>query len=443
MTSLQRVDLRRAKCNDGSFGAFWFASGRGDRTVWHIHLQGGGYCHDEESCFSSRHSQKLMSSNHWPMRIQKGGLFSAGTPGLDEAAHAFIGYCSSDSWLGNSSQLWRGRAFYFQGSEILVETVETLLNFGMKHAKLVLFSGCSAGGRGLLYNLDGLCHLVRQSVSRSARCLGLADSAWWLDSVTTAKGLVWQSWLRHVAAKGGDAWGSSYLSQPLWRCRQAQQVRRAAGPTDHAKRAGLAQLSPNISRFDSCLFGPFLAEHLQTPVLAAVSLNDWFQFDHLAKSYHSIFLTSGPDGGPASRQDLEVIAALRSGFRETLAQWVDAAEDASRTVFASGCFGHCITEDAQYFNIRLREGPGQGMSLNDTTAAFLSGAMNSKAFIEQCHCSTLSCSDGCAPRKLWKVMLKGLAEYVLLPLLLLCVLRRLCCSRRSVEPLLGAPGSVS
>ncbi|CAK9045726.1 Pumilio homolog 5 (APUM-5) (AtPUM5) [Durusdinium trenchii] len=175
-------------------------------------------------------------------------------------------------------------------------------------------------------------------------------------------------------------------------------------------------------------------------------LNDWFQFDHLAKSYHSIFLTSGPDGGPASRQDLEardtrsvkrlgdhspvhlkiddcklstVIAALRSGFRETLAQWVDAA-DASRTVFASGCFGHCITEDAQYFNIRLREGPGQGMSLNDTTAAFLSGAMNSKAFIEQCHCSTLSCSDGCAPRKLWKVMLKGLAEYVLLPLLLLC-----------------------
>eukprot|EP00913_Durusdinium_trenchii_P011080 g10402.t1 len=301
------------------------------------------------------------------MRIQKGGLFSAGTPGLDEAAHAFIGYCSSDSWLGNSSQLWRGRAFYFQGSEILVETVR-------------------------------------------------------------------------------------------WPAKRGQELSILAGqnplPFDRASQYTVRMLYCWVLNLD-----------------LLTRLNDWFQFDHLAKSYHSIFLTSGPDGGPASRQDLEVIAALRSGFRETLAQWVDAAEEnrARRdapvesalhgtasagesktavecgilTVFASGCFGHCITEDAQYFNIRLREGPGQGMSLNDTTAAFLSGAMNSKAFIEQCHCSTLSCSDGCAPRKLWKVMLKGLAEYVLLPLLLLCVLRRLCCSRRSVEPLLGAPGSVS
>ena len=122
----------------------------------------------------------------------------------DPEGVAWPRYCSSDSWLGNASTVFGGEAWYFQGTEILVETVsclihiqivwkvkilgqawfcltflgfcsiylgfsiqlvrlsgplqrtpdisqvETLLKMGMKHAKLVLFSGCSAGGRGWL-----------------------------------------------------------------------------------------------------------------------------------------------------------------------------------------------------------------------------------------------------------------------------------------------------
>lgn len=74
--------------------------------------------------------------------------------------------------------------------------VDVLMNLGMRHAQLVLFSGCSAGRRGhgpltekvgyggVLYNLDGLCRLVH--AGSNARCLGVADSAWWLDGVLEA-----------------------------------------------------------------------------------------------------------------------------------------------------------------------------------------------------------------------------------------------------------------
>lgn len=34
-------------------------------------------------------------------------------------------------------------------------------------------------------------------------------------------------------------------------------------------------------------------------------LNDWFQFDYLAKNYHSIYF-GGPHGGPLSQVDLQV-----------------------------------------------------------------------------------------------------------------------------------------
>lgn len=410
-TRLDWVNLQ-AKCNDGSPAAFFYAPPQ--NGVWHIHLEGGGSCYDEDTCLSVTHEKSLMSSNFLPQSIWLGGIFSrdSTSPALAHAGHAFLKYCSSDSWLGNSSKIWRGRPFFFHGAVILAEAVYALLDRGMKHAEMVLFSGCSAGGRGAIYNLDGLCSLV-SSFSPNVRCLGLGDSAWWMESVFLRGGLELQSLLRKNAAHGREVWGGSWLSQPLWRCRQAQQH------LPKVSTGALAKFSPNISHFDRCMFGPTLAEHLQTATLLSISLNDFFQFDHLAPSYHSVYF-GGENGGPLSQIDLQAIAALRSEFQQSLANWVSTKEPL-RLVFASGCFGHCITEGPLYNTIRLREGPGKGLALSDAVAAFLEGHyLQSQAFVEQCHCETLSCSDGCEPRGLWKVVLTMSCRYVLLPLCFLC-----------------------
>lgn len=44
----------------------------------------------------------------------------------------------------------------------------------------------------------------------------------------------------------------------------------------HKITGALAKFSPNISHFDRCMFGPTLAEHLQTATLLSISyLGSW------------------------------------------------------------------------------------------------------------------------------------------------------------------------
>lgn len=47
------------------------------------------------------------------------------------------------------------------------------------------------------------------------------------------------------------------------------------------------------------------ARRLSQKMFYKPRLNDWFQFDYLAKNYHSIYF-GGPHGGPLSQVDLQV-----------------------------------------------------------------------------------------------------------------------------------------
>eukprot|EP00439_Symbiodinium_sp_Y106_P022555 s2559_g2.t2 len=406
------------------------------KTVWHVHLEGGGYCYDQENCESPAHSDFLESMQKRSRQIWKGGIFARGlgaTPFLATAAHAYIGYCSSDSWMGNTSRTWRGHTWYFEGAHILATAVSTLLEqHGMKNAALVLFSGCSAGGRGMVYNLDGLCRLVRASAPKAA-CAGLGDAAWWVDSVSVpppspaGSEIVWESRLRRVTLLGSQLWGGSTLSESVENCRRQRGWHPGA---EFVEGAEIGPGSPNISSFDPCMFGPVLSSFVESPLLLSMQLNDWFQFEHLAKDLHSIFF-GGPLGGPVSRLDMTVIGSLRSELMQTLRIGTEMSQEKLRLVFASACYGHCISEGDSYYTVRLKEGPGRGLSLNDTTTMFLQALLGwehvtSQAFIEQDQCGTLSCSSGCTPWRLWKTILTMLAKYVVLPFLVICIVLRLC-----------------
>lgn len=431
-----------AVCNDGSPAALYFSPGAADADgfhssafenfevpvvpIWHIFLEGGGYCTDERSCTGSRRANWLTASSDWPQQLRKGGIFSRGpdaTPGLSQATHAYVRYCSSDSWIGNSTKKWpNGATSHFRGAAIIQAAVETLLNVGMSKASLVLIGGCSAGGRGAFYNVDGVCELVQENAPY-ARCAGIFDAAWWLDSVrapdlTNTFEVPWESVLRQVALDGPTAWGPTpTISEPLGRCRL--KIRRSAGNpfttpmrTEAPPIGALPSGTPNVSQFDQCMFGPMLAQHLRYPALFSVSLNDYFQLDKLVSPYHLHYI-GGSGGGPVNRLDKSLSDALRSRLAQTLRQ------HGENTVFAAGCYGHCSQESNLYFDVRLREGRGAGMSLNETVDLWLRGLLHpaenspeNRVFIEERWCGALNCSFGCPPRLLWVEVAKVLAAVI-------------------------------
>lgn len=391
------------------------------------------------------------------------GVFSRGpgaTPLLASAARVYIRYCSSDSWIGNRTVTWRdGSSWHFRGGAILRSALHELFSVGLGTANLVVFGGCSAGGRGVFYNVDGLCDIVRQTNPKT-RCGAVVDAAWWLDSVTTAptpeekywlggNTTVWESALRQGAEEGPRVWGQSKIAEPLISCRAAASRGQEFWSLQAEFQPGAmlpeTQTLVNISSFDNCMFGPTLAPFLKTPLLLSMQLNDYFQLDHLVRPHHPLYV-SGPEGGPDSLLDMSLANALQDGLRQSLSDVVLSAELKGRLqVFATTCYGHCLQESQRYFAVRIKEGPGQGLSMNDTVAAWLaqllrptgSSPFPSVLLVEECKCSALNCSNGCRPRRLWwTLLMKGFlaAAVSSLGACVFCRVLHLRRRRRGTEP---------
>ena len=86
-------------------------------------------------------------------------------------------YCSSDqyagdgvNYVGSSSKngnLIIGDNWQFRGKEIVLSIVQYLFGFnnGLKYAQEILWSGCSAGGQGVVNTVDEVSHVLLQVFS--------------------------------------------------------------------------------------------------------------------------------------------------------------------------------------------------------------------------------------------------------------------------------------
>ncbi|KAI8735438.1 carboxylesterase notum2, partial [Biomphalaria glabrata] len=71
--------------------------------------------------------------------------------------------------------------FSFMGSRILDQVFTELLKKGLKQAKTVLVAGTSAGGTGVLINIDRIADIIHAS-DPSIDVRGLVDAGWFLDN---------------------------------------------------------------------------------------------------------------------------------------------------------------------------------------------------------------------------------------------------------------------
>ncbi|GAA6100777.1 inactive palmitoleoyl-protein carboxylesterase notum1b [Tachysurus ichikawai] len=171
-------------CNDGTPAGYYMKESRGSRR-WLLFLEGGWYCFNKQNCDTRYDTmRRLMSSTRWPQTRTGTGILS---PQPEENPHwwnantVFIPYCSSDVWSGASPKTDQND-YAFMGSLIIQEVVKELLTKGLDNAKVLLLAGSSAGGTGVLLNVDRVAELLKSLGHNSIQVRGLADSGWFLDN---------------------------------------------------------------------------------------------------------------------------------------------------------------------------------------------------------------------------------------------------------------------
>ncbi|XP_041642123.1 carboxylesterase notum2 [Cheilinus undulatus] len=188
-------------CNDGTTAGFYLKEFRGSRR-WLLFLEGGWCCYSKETCDSRyQNIPRLMSSSGWPQTKRGTGILSSNaeeSPHWHNANIVFIPYCSSDVWSGTGPaptpppRPRQGREkerernlnateYTFMGSLIIQEVIRDLIPKGIKQAKVIMLAGTSAGGTGVLLNIDRVASQMAQ-LGAETQVRGLVDSGWFLES---------------------------------------------------------------------------------------------------------------------------------------------------------------------------------------------------------------------------------------------------------------------
>ncbi|XP_057651110.1 palmitoleoyl-protein carboxylesterase NOTUM [Diorhabda carinulata] len=225
--ALKKVFLsnRSITCNDGSQAGFYLRRSHSS-TKWIIFLEGGWYCYDIQTCRNRWLKQRhYMTSSKWPETKDVGGILS---PNMKEnpfwwnANHVFVPYCSSDSWSGTKPPT-PSDLFSFMGSFIVRQVIRDLIPLGLENSTDLILSGSSAGGTGVMLNLDYVKELLHEELLLTQiNVRGITDSGWFLDRIPyapTNKPAV------EAIRKGMDMWRGKvprrcreeYMNEP-WRC---------------------------------------------------------------------------------------------------------------------------------------------------------------------------------------------------------------------------------
>eukprot|EP01112_Ceratiomyxa_fruticulosa_P017961 TRINITY_DN5686_c0_g1_i1.p1 TRINITY_DN5686_c0_g1~~TRINITY_DN5686_c0_g1_i1.p1 ORF type:complete len:389 (-),score=55.64 TRINITY_DN5686_c0_g1_i1:105-1271(-) len=239
--NFQKIDLTtvnpNAVCNDNSPAVYYFRPGYGSgSSVFTIYLEGGGLCYDKDSCeYRWNTTEHFMTSTQLPPilndttkspDVNHGGINSGSkeaNPHFYNANQAYIWYCSSDVWAGNN-QTFNG--WSFRGRIIIEAVLQHLLYVqtpSLTKAKFILLTGFSAGGFGVLNNVDFVGEIISQTVPYAVY-KGFVDSGWVLDFPSydptdmPARTMMDLAYKNFNLQFDYDCVETFYPSQQQWRC---------------------------------------------------------------------------------------------------------------------------------------------------------------------------------------------------------------------------------
>ncbi|XP_026671001.1 palmitoleoyl-protein carboxylesterase NOTUM [Ceratina calcarata] len=307
--SLKKVYLsnRSITCNDGSQAGFYLRKSHGSQR-WIIYLEGGWYCYDHKSCRNRwlrlRH---LMTSTQWPETRDVGGLLSSNpeeNPYWWNANHVFVPYCTSDSWSGTRSSA--NDMFSFMGAEIVTQVIRDLVPLGLENASSLLMAGSSAGGTGVMLNLDHVRNLIHYKLGlRFVDIRGVSDSGWFLDRAP-------------YSSNGLSSVDAVRKGMEFWKARMPDNC-VAKYPTEPWR----------------CYFGYRLYPTLTVPLFVF----QWL-FDEAQMSADNV-------GAPVTKQQWDYIHKMGDSLRQTF--------ENVTAVFAPSCISHSILTKRDWQLVKIDE----------------------------------------------------------------------------------------
>lgn len=315
--NLHKFDTRQfphAVCNDGSPSGFYFQAATTHPNRWVLHLEGGWWCWDDATCGGrAKSSPGMVSSLTWPSTRTPGGIFNVDPSRFPEWSGVnlvYMPYCSSDAWVGDGVGNVNGTSWQFRGRAV-VEAVFMTLFTGLKtnQPQEVLFSGCSAGGQGLLYNVDNARSIVSSLTLPGLRFKGFADSGWMMNMASTVNPTT------EIHTQFRKGWA-------LWKPRKSDcSMANAVDP-------------------HYCLFSPNAIGYISTPTMIQSSAYDSFQIPYDCC------------GVPFKNDQLASQAAsIAHASRVAMKQLIHAPNNA----FMPSCFTHCLSEGRHFAGLLVKD----------------------------------------------------------------------------------------
>ncbi|XP_053650994.2 palmitoleoyl-protein carboxylesterase NOTUM isoform X1 [Cherax quadricarinatus] len=303
----------RAVCNDNSPAGFYFRPSKRSRR-WIVFLEGGWYCFDHSSC---QHRwvrlRSLMTSSGWAATRHVGGLLSPHpeeNPHWWTANHVFVPYCSSDSWSGTRRAADGSGEFSFMGSVIVEEVVEALVHLNLTHGHKLILAGSSAGGVGVLVNVDRVARQLSQ-LGIQAEVRAVSDSGWFLDNEPFAP-------RKCVDAHSCPPLEAIRRGQELWQGRIPDRCREEY------------PLHPWY-----CYFGYRVYPTMQSPVFVFQWIFDEAQ------------MTANNVGKPNSKEQWDYIHGIGERIRKTF--------ENVTALFAPSCISHTVFTKRNWAGVKIRD----------------------------------------------------------------------------------------
>ena len=351
--NLHHFDTERfplALCNDGTVSGFYYAPSTTGSKTWIIQQQGGAWCYDERTC-KARPSALVSSKNWSPTLTRKGGIFNSSDTRLRDAHKIYVPYCTSDGYIGNAPTNSFG--FQFRGRAVvdaLFSTLKEDYGMGTVANTSILYSGCSAGARGALFNADHVAQMFVQGNSNISRYGVLLDSAFWVDLDPVVSGVL-------------------PFSEQAKKVFDIARVNTTADPV-------CLRYYRNGEEW-KCIFAQYAVNLVRSSFLLHAYLYDAFQLPY------DLHLPAG--SWPKSPQQL----AFAEYFRNVTSKFAHEDVHAPQQALLPACYAHCGTEDDRWRNVQA-----QGISLDKAVSSWFWEEGDVPDFIEDL-CSGFNCGKGC------------------------------------------------
>ena len=291
-----------------------------------------------------------MSSSGWKSLFAQEGIFGSdiNTNPFAQFNMVFIKYCSSDGWFGDAAASSSTFGFSFRGSRIVSATLQALVTrHGLGSSgetENLLFGGCSAGGRGVLTNLDAFAAAAPANV----HVRGLLDAAAWVDVQPIIPNML----------------SLQMMTEDMYNFVQAPI------PGDCAAQYAGAEWK--------CLWPSYRLPYVTTPYFLNAAQFDAFQIMYDTNNLDSTYCCNTPQQQQWADQFQTQTLALLS------------AVPATNGIYSSTCLVHCLSCNSDWYTFMV-----DGQSLAHTVALWYFSYAKSDD-ISQCNgwdC-TLQCSGG-------------------------------------------------